>query len=302
MIDRIKFYIDDVDIETVEKRLDLAPIGVDRYEAEIYLSKIKNLDVRYAGRRLMIAGSLHRYAKGDNYSLFTIKESIDAMQELESIIGIPAKQYILSGIEIGINLQMSCEPMRYIQMLHSYSGRPFIPMTPLSGTSHYAGAKCPLSEYTLKCYDKTYDAIRKGRVKVKDRHVIPENILRFEVMLKRKYLKAHGFRDFRGTGLMNFHYYTILKRQLKEFFNRILFRNFYLKYDEIAPDDVKRYIFVSSADYQLYIDYLKKYVGEVEYRKEKRATTNFLKRMEAYKAARLEREIKSKFAKTLAEL
>lgn len=64
MIDRIKFYIDDVDIETVEKRLDLAPIGVDRYEAEIYLSKIKNLDVRYAGRRLMIDGSLHRYAKG----------------------------------------------------------------------------------------------------------------------------------------------------------------------------------------------------------------------------------------------
>lgn len=72
MIDRIKFYIDDVDIETVEKRLDLAPIDVDRYEAEIYLSKIKNLDVRYAGRRLMIDGSLHRYAKGDNYSLFTI--------------------------------------------------------------------------------------------------------------------------------------------------------------------------------------------------------------------------------------
>lgn len=42
MIDRIKFYIDDVDIDTVEKRLDLAPIGVDRYEAETYLSTIKN--------------------------------------------------------------------------------------------------------------------------------------------------------------------------------------------------------------------------------------------------------------------
>lgn len=54
MIDRIKFYIDDVDIDTVEKRLDLAPIGVDRYEAETYLSTIKNLKFKYVGRRLMV--------------------------------------------------------------------------------------------------------------------------------------------------------------------------------------------------------------------------------------------------------
>lgn len=302
MIDRIKFYIDDVDIDTVEKRLDLAPIGVDRYEAETYLSTIKNLKFKYVGQRLMVEGSLHRFAKGNNYSLFTIKESIEAMRTLVDIIGIPAEKYIVSSIEIGINLQMACEPMRYIQMVHNYSGRPFIPMTPLSGTSHYAGAKCPLSEYTLKCYDKTYDAIRKGRVPVKKRHLIPENILRFEVMLKRKYLRAHGFRDFRGTGLMNFHYYSILKRQLKDFFENVSFRNFYLKYDEISQDVVKRYIFVTSANYQLYLDYLKKQVGEVEYRKEKRATINFLKRMDAYKTARLEREIKSKFSETLAEL
>ena len=70
MIDRIKFYIDDVDIETVEKRLDLVPIGVDRLEAETYLSTIKNLKFKYVGRRLMVEGSLHRFAKGNNYSLF----------------------------------------------------------------------------------------------------------------------------------------------------------------------------------------------------------------------------------------
>ena len=148
MIDRIKFYIDDVDMETVEKRLDLIPIGVDRLEAETYLSTIKNLKFKYVGRRLMVEGSLHRFAKGNNYSLFTIKESIEAMRTLVDIIGIPAEKYIVSSIEIGINLQMACEPMRYIQMVHSYSGRPFIPMTPLSGTSHYAGTTCPLSEYT----------------------------------------------------------------------------------------------------------------------------------------------------------
>lgn len=53
------------------------------------------------------------------------------MRTLVDIIGIPAEKYIVSSIEIGINLQMACEPMRYIQMVHSYSGRPFIPMTPL---------------------------------------------------------------------------------------------------------------------------------------------------------------------------
>ena len=120
MIDRIKFYIDDVDIDTVEKRLDLAPIGVDRYEAETYLSTIKNLKFKYVGRRLMVEGSLHRFAKGNNYSLFTIKESIEAMRTLVDIIGIPAEKYIVSSIEIGINLQMACEPMRYIQMVHLF--------------------------------------------------------------------------------------------------------------------------------------------------------------------------------------
>lgn len=74
MIDRIKFYIDDVDIETVEKRLDLTPIGVDRYEAETYLSTIKNLKFKYVGRRLMVEGSLHRFAKGNNYSLFKFRK------------------------------------------------------------------------------------------------------------------------------------------------------------------------------------------------------------------------------------
>ena len=73
MIDRIKFYIDDVDIETVEKRLDLVPIGVDRLEAETYLSTIKNLKFKYVGRRLMVEGSLHRFAKGNNYSYLQSK-------------------------------------------------------------------------------------------------------------------------------------------------------------------------------------------------------------------------------------
>lgn len=39
MIDRIKFYIDDVDIDIRRKKISLAPIGVDRYEAENPISR-----------------------------------------------------------------------------------------------------------------------------------------------------------------------------------------------------------------------------------------------------------------------
>lgn len=75
MIDRITIYIDDVELEDVETRLDLSPSGIAKDGSYKYASTIKNLKFTYVGRQLKITGSLHKYAKGNNYSLFSYEEA-----------------------------------------------------------------------------------------------------------------------------------------------------------------------------------------------------------------------------------
>ena len=68
MIDRIRIYINDVEFDDVETRLALSPSGIDKDGSFKYASTIRNLKFTYAGRQLKIAGSLHKYAKRNNYS------------------------------------------------------------------------------------------------------------------------------------------------------------------------------------------------------------------------------------------
>ena len=79
MIDRIRIYINDVGFEDVETRLDLSPSGIDKDGSFKYASTIKNLKFTYAGKQLKIAGSLHKYAKGNNYCLPMKKQKMYCM-------------------------------------------------------------------------------------------------------------------------------------------------------------------------------------------------------------------------------
>ena len=58
MIDRIKFYIDDVDLDDIEKRLSLYPAGIAKDESVRYAVKYKNLDIVYVKNWFQISGSL----------------------------------------------------------------------------------------------------------------------------------------------------------------------------------------------------------------------------------------------------
>ena len=109
MIDRIRIYINDVGFEDVETRLDLSPSGIDKDGSFKYASTIKNLKFTYAGKQLKIAGSLHKYAKGNNYSLFTYEEAKNVLHELSDIIGIPLKRFVVTSMELGLNIKMDKE-------------------------------------------------------------------------------------------------------------------------------------------------------------------------------------------------
>ena len=300
MIDRIKIYIENVEFDEIEKRLRLLPHGESWDKSWTYSSHIKNLKIFYKNKRLELSGSLHKYIKGNNFSMFTYKEAKDALCELSDYIGIPLKQFIVTSIELGINMQLDKNVTHYLSIIHSYKSHPFILMSPLKGTSKLKGCKCVFSEYTIKFYDKTFEA-RKSHIPKKERDDIPKNLLRYEIQLSRKQLKSLGFTNVTGQNLLSPLHYTRFKRLLKGVFDKIIFDSI-VDYTGCLEDDIKRHIFTLSDKYGYYLQCLKDYFGETEYRKEKRRTNELLKRMSLLPKGGLETELKSKFETAISKI
>ena len=298
MIDRITIYINDVELEDVETRLDLSPSGIDKDGCYKYASTIENLKFTYAGKRLKIEGSLHKYRKGNNYSLFTYEEAKNVLHELSDIIGIPLNRFVVTSIELGLNIQLDKDVVNYLHTIKSYKSNRFIPMTPLKGTSKLKGCKCVFSEYSIKFYDKTFEAIKKERTK---REEVPANLLRYEIRLSRKQLKSLGFTNVTGQNLLSPLHYTRFKRLMKRIFDKIVFDDT-LDYSGCLEDDIKKHIFVMSDKYGYYLQCLKDYFGETEYRKERRRTNELLKRMSSLPKGGLETEVKSKFEISISKI
>ena len=302
MIDRIKFYIDDVDLDDIEKRLSLYPAGIAKDESVRYAVKYKNLDIVYVNKRLQITGSLHKFIKGNNYSIFTYEEAKEALFVLSEYIGISLERFIVSSIELGVNIQMEKNIERYLMILHSYKAHPFIYMSPMKGTSKLKGRKCHLAEYTIKFYDKTFEVIKSTGLSKDRRGEIPENLLRCEIQLSRKQLKNRGFMNVTGKNLLSHLHYIRFKRLMNSIFSKISFDDITINYSEMLENDVKRYIFAKSERYDLYLQYLKEKKGEKEYRKEKRRTNELFKRVALFSKGEFQSELESKFKIAMSKI
>lgn len=154
------------------------------------------------------------------------------------------------------------------------------------------------SEYSIKFYDKTFEAIKKGRIKKEE---VPANLLRYEIQLSRKQLKSLGFSNVTGKNLLSPLHYTRFKRLMKQIFNEIVFDDT-VDYTGCLEDDIKKHIFVMSDKYGYYLQCLKDYFGETEYRKERRRTNELLKRMSLLPKGELETELKSKFEAVISKV
>lgn len=304
MIDRIKFEIKKVDQKYIVRKLKLKKDPYrDKTQPKIYRGKIDTLKVNYYERTgsLTIENSLHVFAKGNNYSQFTIEEARNTLLDLEKKVGIPLERFLVKNIEFGINMLMPKDPMEYINLIRGYDNRRFLPMTPYVST--VKGIHCVFDEYHIKFYDKTYETIKKKRIKVKDRKKIPKNILRFEVKIKKMtYAKSKKFHNMTGKTLLSGHHYIMFKRLLKEYLNEVHFLELSIDYKKMLPRDIKRYIFVLSDTYALYLDYLKEHKSEEDFRKENRSRNRFIKRIKPKLTGELEQELKDKFTETIISI
>jgi hypothetical protein len=302
MIDRIVIYINGVDFDDIEKRIGLEPTGEARDGSAIYSSKLNNIKFRYAGERLQINGSLHKFIKGNNYGLFTYNESKDALIHLSEYVGIALDRFVVSQIELGLNFSLSNKIERYLEIIHSYKNHSFNYMAPLKGTSKLKGCKCIMAEYTIKFYDKTFETIKTERIPKSKWDSIPSNILRYEIVLSRKQLKYEGFTNVTGKNLLSPLHYIRFKRLMNRILSKILFKDFSINYSLLEADKVKNYIFAMSNTYDQYLRYLKDYKGEEEYRKEKRRTNELLKKIAPLKKGKFEAELKSEFKLALSKI
>lgn len=302
MIDRINFYIDDVDFDDIAKHLDLEPSGIAKDESTRYECKLRNLSIIYVGRRLRIIGSLHKFVKGNNYSLFTYGELKLALKDLAESVGITLDRFIVSHLELGVNIQMDNEVGKYLNLFHSYKSHPFIYMSPLKGTSKLKGCKCSMADYTIKFYDKTFEAIKAGRIPKGERDKVPSNLLRYEIAITRRQLKYEGFTNVTGKNLLSNLHYIRFKKLMKRVFYEILLKDFTINYSLLPESKIKSYIFVLSDGCDRYLDYLKEYKGEKEYRKEKRKINKLLKDVSPFIKGKLKSELESKFELAMSKI
>jgi len=315
MIDRITFRIQDYNLEELKKRLSLdKPMSVNQETGDINKGwHLKNLTLIIAtSGDLWLKNSLHKYAKGGyNYNPFTPKEAQEALIEIYKILRIPLANFIVTNIEIGVNMRMPEDPIKYINTIRYYDkSYRFIPMPPLYKTSKLKGISCSLSEYEIKFYDKTFES--RHRKSKAEQAKVHDNILRYEIGLSSKQSFMLGFKDFKpyratkypltAEHLLNPRFYSRFIRILRNAFYKITFHDIEADYTRLSTEEAKRYIFAMSEDYQHYLDYLKKYHGEKEFRKEIRANDNFLKKIKPLKNSKYEKELKEKFEKTMSQM
>jgi len=308
MIDKIVFYINDVDLDALERKIpEMDSIGYDKIrDVSIQGATLKNaITIKVDGKyQLRGYGSLHKFAKGNNYTQFTIEEAKKAIMDLGLMMGISLDRFIITNIEFAVNMRMAKDPMQYVNAIRFYRVYPFIYMKSLYKSSRLKGKVCKFTDYEIKFYDKTFEA--KHRNPLKD--FVPINILRYEMACSRKKLKQLGLSNVTAEKLCmdkTLHYMKF-KKVLQRTLDKIKFHDVTLDYakkltdgEKLSDDMIKNYIFAMSEDYNFFLDYIKDIKGEKEYKKERKAKDLLIKNMEPLVTNEYINELKYKFAQTI---
>lgn len=304
MIDRICFQIMSVNINDLKTKLDFNSKTLNVRTGEFdYSCKLNNLNIMlYSSSTLRITGSLHKFAKGNNYSLFTYEDAKNVINELSSCLDIPLENFIVTKIELGLNIKVRLDQIKYIKAMKSYKRYIFIPMTPYSRTSKIRGCRCKLSEYEIKLYDKSFEFIKSEKNKVKDSIYLPKNILRFEMTFSRKYLRYLGFKNMTGKSLQSPLHYRKFIKILSSTLNEIQFNSFTVNYCEFSKKQIESYLIVQSDKYDDYLNYIKEFKGTDVYYNENRKRKKILKEFSYHNCDLIEKEFREEFVKALSKV
>lgn len=156
-------------------------------KSEAALSKVAHLIIR---------GSLHKnYHKGFNSPDFTFSQLLDEISWLSKKVKISPENLILKNLEFGLNIEVDFPVFDFLSRnLVIYKFHQFNRYAP-DQTGKSIGFYCPLSQYSLKIYDKA------------KQYGLKSNILRVELRYKKmaplKGIRANSLKDLGSTLVLN---------------------------------------------------------------------------------------------------
>ena len=142
----------------------------------------KNLRITYwpDQHRGLVRGSLHSFAHGSNGAPFLADDVVRACAELADALALPPEAFVVSRLEVGVNLDVPTPPRKFLELLDHHKRSPFAAMVPPAGVSRPLGYVAGHADYRLKVYDKGDHLARQGKPLPKGRH-----LLRYEVAFTR---------------------------------------------------------------------------------------------------------------------
>lgn len=189
---------DNIDIEAAIPDYIQSRIVIDRHSKDVWLggivlvpvkclktrivtkykAQIENLHITYFHRTstIRVSNSIHKFAKGNNYSDMSFSELLHALQKIVEITGIDLEHWSIKKLEIGFNIETEKKGTEYLSLFSTFKNK-----TPdkMRNDAFWYGVKWFFTEYNIKIYDKT------AEVKRHDRVLLDTNILRFEIAINR---------------------------------------------------------------------------------------------------------------------
>lgn len=151
---------------------------------------------------LQIKCSLHKLwrkwredGKLDNSRMFCISDSIKSVGLLEELVQIDLGDSVVTYFEIGLNMTMGRDPNEYIAQVNSSQcekgAKELYIDANFEKNRQKTSIKSKDMRKVLKMYDKTFEAIDRGRGEV------DPNVLRVETIYKRQRIHMADFIDRR---------------------------------------------------------------------------------------------------------
>lgn len=178
--------------------------------ANKYFGSLANMKIKIQGDHLYLSNSWHRFYKNENHSDYTFSDVLNTYDRLEQLFGDYFRDGDIKKIAYGVNIKCS-NPSLIYRNFNNYKGKPFV--QEIHRPNIY-GAKCYLSDWSMKGYNKTLQC------KLKDGVTIPTNKLRFEIEVRHmRYLHNRKYQIpvFKVSDLLN---QSIMRQLSDDLINR----------------------------------------------------------------------------------
>jgi hypothetical protein len=134
-------------------------------------SNLRNLRILIYPEKICLVNSWHKFSKGNNWSDFNAAEILETIEQINGITGIDWRDAQIKKIEYGCNIEQHTND--FFKSLQSYKSKNYLPMS-YKGSVY--GAKCEFQDYAIKCYNKTFEALKTDGI------AIDKQITRWEIV------------------------------------------------------------------------------------------------------------------------